>query len=105
MTWPRHDEDFLPMNEESDGTTDDESDSLFDESDDNTDDTKDTEVLLDKSDSDTDDEAWLFDDVCRRPPEHYLAEAASLDVKRLRQRRYSPKTQERLDWVKDHWHR
>lgn len=39
MTWPRHDEDFLPMNEESDGTTDDESDSLFDESDDNTDDT------------------------------------------------------------------
>lgn len=93
------------MNEESDGTTDDESDSLFDESDDNTDDTEDTEVLPDESDSDTDDEAWLFDDVCRRPPEHYLAEAVSLDVKRLRQRRYSPNTQERLDWVKDHWHR
>src|ERR1700730_17317771 len=104
MTWPRHDEDFLAMNEESDGTTDDETDSLFDESDDNTDNTEDTEVLPDESDGDTDDEAWLFDDECRRPQEYCLAEAASLDVKRLRQRRYSPRTQDRLDWVKDHFH-
>jgi hypothetical protein len=97
MTWPRHDEDFLPMNKESNGTTDDKSNSLFDKSNNNTDDTEDTEVLLNESDSDTNDEAWLFDNVCKRPLEHYLAEAASLDVKRLRQRRYSPKTQERLD--------
>jgi DNA-nicking Smr family endonuclease len=105
MTRPRHDEDFLPMNEERDGTTDDESDSLFDESDNNTDDTEDTEVLPDESDSDSDDEAWLFDDVCKRPPEYDRAEAENLDVQRLRQRRYSPKTQDRLDWVKDHFHR
>jgi hypothetical protein len=57
MTWSRHDEDFLPMNEESGGTTDDETDSLFDESDDNTDNTEDTEVLPNESDGDTDDEA------------------------------------------------
>jgi len=86
-------------------TADDETDSLFDESNSDTDDTEDTEVLPDESDGDTDDEAWLFDDECRRPPEYYLAEAASLDVKRLRQRRYSPKTQDRLDWVKDHFQR
>ena len=73
------------MNEESDDTTDDESDSLFDESDDNIDDTEDTEVLPNESDSDTEDEAWLFNDVCRRPLEHYLNKAASLDVKRLQQ--------------------
>ena len=97
MTWLRHDEDFLPMNEESDGTMDDECDSLFNESDDNIDDIEDIKVLLNESDSDTDDEAWLFDDVCRRPLKHYLAEAASLNVKRLRQRRYSPKPQERLN--------
>jgi hypothetical protein len=45
------------MNEESGGTTDDETDSLFDESDDNTDNTEDTEVLPNESDGDTDDEA------------------------------------------------
>ncbi|KAH6671924.1 hypothetical protein B0J14DRAFT_594733 [Halenospora varia] len=33
---------------------------------------------------------------------HYLAAEANLDVQRLRQKRYSPKTQRRLDWVKDH---
>lgn len=79
----RHDEDFQPINEESDGTTDDESDSLFNESDDNIDDIEDIEVLPNESDSDIDDEAWLFDNVYRRPLEHYLVKAASLDVKRL----------------------
>ena len=92
------------MNEGSDDTTDDETYSLFDENEDGTDDTDGTEVLTDESDSDADD-AWLFDDVCKRPPEYYLAEGASLDVNCLRQQRYSPKTQDRLDWVKEHWHR
>ena len=105
MTWARQNEDFLPIDDKTDGTTDDETDSLFDESDDDAADTDDTEILSNESDSDTDDEAWLSDDEGPRPPEYYLAEAAGLDVKRLRQRRYSPKTQERLDWVRDHWHR
>jgi hypothetical protein len=102
MTRPRQNEDFLPTDDETDGTTDDEIDSLFDESDDGTNDTNDTEILSDESDSDTDGEAWLSDDEEQRPPEYYLAEVSNLDVKRLRQRQYSPKTQERLDWVKDH---
>jgi hypothetical protein len=38
MTWPRHDEDFLPTDDDTDSTTDYGSDSLFDESDDDTDD-------------------------------------------------------------------
>lgn len=104
MTRSRQNEDFLPTDDETNGTTDDEIDSLFDKSDDGTDDTNDTEILSNKSDGDTDGEAWLSDNEERRPLEYYLAEASNLDVKRLRQRRYSPKTQERLDWVKDHWH-
>jgi hypothetical protein len=101
----RHDKDYLSADDESDGTTDNESDSLFDEGDDDTSDTDNIEILSNESDSNTDDEAYLSDDKGPQPPEYYLAEAASLDVKRLRQRRYSPKTQERLDWVKDHWHK
>jgi hypothetical protein len=105
MTRSRQNEDFLPTDDETDGTKDNEIDGLFDESGDGTDDTSDTEILSNKSDGDTDGEAWLSDDEEQRPLEYYLAEASNLDVKRLRQRRYSPKTQDRLDWVKDHWHR
>lgn len=39
------------------------------------------------------------------PPEYYLQEAESLDVSQLRQKRYSPKTQERLDEAQDFWDR
>jgi hypothetical protein len=101
MTLSRHNEDSPSTDDESDGTTDNETGSLFDESDDDTDDTDDTEILPDESDS----EACSSDEEGPRPPEYYLAEAANLNVKRLRQRRYSPKTQDRLDWVKDHWHK
>jgi len=92
------------MDDETDDTTDDGIDSPFDESDDGTDDTNDIETLSNESDgdSDIDGEAWLSDDEEQRPPEYYLIGALNLDVTRLRQRRYSPKTQERLDWVKEH---
>ncbi len=83
MTRPRQNENFLPTDDETDGTTDDEINSLFDESDDDTNDTSDTGILSDESDGDTDSEAWLSDKE-QRPPEYYLAEASSLDVKRLR---------------------
>jgi hypothetical protein len=46
--------------------------------------------------------AWLLNEE-EHPPEHYLAEEANLDPSCLRQRRYSPRTQEKLDWVKEHW--
>ncbi|EDN05363.1 conserved hypothetical protein [Histoplasma mississippiense (nom. inval.)] len=39
------------------------------------------------------------------PPEHYLALAESLDITQLRQKRYSPKTQEKLDETRDYWER
>jgi hypothetical protein len=74
-------------------------------SDDETDSSSDCDLdsLLDGIDDDTDDEAWLFEDEVQHPPEHYLAEAENLDVHRLRQRRYSPKTQVQLDRVKLQW--
>ena len=75
----------LSLKDETNNTTDDGTDSLFEESDD-----------------DTDVEEWLFDDEGRHPLEHYLSEAANLDVGRLRQKRYSPRTQRQLDWVREH---
>lgn len=44
-------------------------------------------------DSDDDD----FDYEGQLPAEHYLAKAESLDISQLRQRRYSPLTQDKLD--------
>ncbi|KAM0124767.1 hypothetical protein ACHAO1_010922 [Botrytis cinerea] len=58
----------------------------------------------DNTDDDDDDDDDLFEgEVRRHPPEYYLAAAASLDVGRLRQKRYSPKTQIQLDTVKEHF--
>jgi len=90
-------EDFLPSDDETGSTIDSDTDSLFDDSDDETDATS-----VAETDSDTDDDASLFEDEVRHPPEHYLAEAAKVDVTRLRQRRYDPKTRKALDWVKEH---
>ncbi|GIJ89518.1 hypothetical protein Asppvi_008460 [Aspergillus pseudoviridinutans] len=39
------------------------------------------------------------------PPEYYLAQAESLDVSQLRQKRYSDSTQERLDETRMYWNR
>jgi hypothetical protein len=47
--------------------------------------------------ADTDNELCLSEDEEQRPPEYYLAESENLDVQRLRQRQYSPKTQDQLD--------
>ncbi|KAN0101626.1 hypothetical protein V8E51_012136 [Hyaloscypha variabilis] len=106
MAWSRYDEDPLLMGDETDSATDVDTDSLFDSSDDDETDTTssvDTGIPseIDDDDSDSDD-ASLFDDEVQHPPEHYLTKAANLDVQRLRQQRYDPKTQNRLDWVKDH---
>jgi hypothetical protein len=100
---PRHDEDYLSIDDESDSTSDSDTNNLFDNSDNEADTTSDTD--LDSAleiDSNIDDDDDLFNDEVRHPPEYYLPAAANLDVGRLRQKRYSPKTQSRLDWVKDH---
>lgn len=50
----------------------------------------------------TDDDISLFDDKVRHSPKYYLTEAANLNLQQLRQERYDPKTQDRLNWVKEH---
>jgi hypothetical protein len=60
--------------------------------------TSDSELSSEGSDddeSDSDDE--FHNDEGQLPPEHYIAEALSLDVSQLRQKRYSDCTQEKLD--------
>ncbi|KAH8585358.1 hypothetical protein B0O99DRAFT_679450, partial [Bisporella sp. PMI_857] len=103
MRQSRYDEDYPLINNESDSASDSDTDSLFDSSDNEVDTASDTdsEASLEEIDSDTNNDD-LFDDEVRHPPEYYLAASANLDVGRLRQKRYSPKTQDRLDWVKDH---
>jgi len=97
MPRARYSEDVPILEDES--TSDSDSDSLFDNEADSGADT-DLDSLL--AEEDSDDEEDLFDDEVRHPPEHYRANAANLDVQRLRQRRYSPKTQAQLDRVKEH---
>jgi hypothetical protein len=99
---PLDDEDYLHIDDDSDSTSDSGADSLFDHSDNETSDT-DSESLLEEVNNNTDnDDDDLFDGEVRYPPEYYLATSSNLDVGRLRQKRYSSKTQGRLDWVKDH---
>ena len=52
------------------------------------------------SDSDSD---LLLDNGGQHPPGHYLAEGDRLNVSQLRQHRYSPKTQKRLDETRGYW--
>jgi hypothetical protein len=103
MTRARHSEDVPPNDDVSKSTTDSDTDSLFDDEADAATDT-DLESLLADEDSDEEEEEedHLFEDEVRRPPECYQAGAANLDVQRLRKERYSPRTQARLDWVKEH---
>lgn len=112
MQQSRHDETCQPSSDEDDeyidsdsdstsnSTSDSDTDSVFDHSDDDA--TWDTnlETLLEAVNNDKDD---LSDDEEQNSPEHYLAAQANLDVTQIRQERYSPRTQSRLDWVKEHY--
>jgi hypothetical protein len=98
MARARYSEDVPTLDDES--TADSDTDSLFDDEVDSRTDT-DLDSVLAEEDSDDDDD--VFDDEVRYPPEHYRAKAANLDVQRLRQKRYSPKTQAQLDRVKEHY--
>ncbi len=81
MTWSRRNKDLLPIDDKSDDTIDNETDSLFNKSDDNIDDIDDIEVLSNKSDSNTDSKAYLSDDKGLHSLEYYLAKVVSLDIK------------------------
>lgn len=78
-------------------------DSLFD-SDDEADTISDTdpESPLKEVGNITDDDDDLFEGEVRCPREYYIAKSNNLDVGQLRQERYGPLTQNRLDWVKEH---
>jgi hypothetical protein len=67
-------------------------------------DTDDSDNTDDSDDSD-DEEDCPFEDEEQHPPEYYLAEAESLDVSRLRQHRYGPKTREKLEDTWGYWDR
>ena len=99
---PLNDEEYLHIDDDSDSTSNSDADSLFDRSDNEVTSDTDSESLLEVDNNTDNDDDDLFDGEVRHPPEYYLAASANLDVGRLRQKRYSPKTQGRLDWVKDH---
>lgn len=104
------DDDMIISDNESVASAD--STSIF--SDDPADDTSDSSVSddesekdLDSEDSDSDEEEdhFLYEDEVEHPPEYYLAAADTLDVSQLRQQRYSPRTQEKLEETRHLWNR
>lgn len=56
-----------------------------------------------ESEEESQDELGLDGEDEQLSPEYFLQEAESLDVSQLRQKRYSPKTQERLDETRELW--
>ncbi|KAJ5776688.1 uncharacterized protein N7511_001699 [Penicillium nucicola] len=59
----------------------------------------------DEDESESEDDMPMEDEEKQLPPEHYLQEAECLDVSQLRQKRYSPRTQVKLDETRDYWDR
>ena len=62
----------------------------------------DNDLVSSVAEEDSDDDDDLFDAELRHPLEHYRADAANLNVKRLRWQRYGLKTQGQLDRLKEH---
>lgn len=58
-----------------------------------------------EDESESEDDLALDDEEKQLPPEHYLQEAECLDVSLLRQKRYSPRTQDKLDETREYWDR
>lgn len=73
-------------------------------SDNNSDSDSSSDPELDGEDSDEPDDE-TFDDEGQLAPEQYLAQAESLDISQLRQKRYSDATQEKLDETRMYWSR
>lgn len=99
MHQPRHNEDYLLIDDESDSTSNSNTDSLFNSSDNKADTASDTNLdsPLKEVNSNTNNDDDLFDNEVQHLLEYYFAASANLDVERLWQKRYSPKTQSRLD--------
>jgi hypothetical protein len=104
-TLPINDKDYLLIDNESDSTSDSDTDSLFDNSNNKANTVSDTNLdsLLEEVNSNTNNNDDLFNDEVRHLLKYYFAALANLDVGRLWQKRYSLKTQGRLNWVKDYY--
>lgn len=88
--------------DESDRTSD--LSPVFSDEDDASDTSSASESEHDSGDNLSEDDSILDDEEWRElPAEHYLQEAECLDVSRLRQKRYSPRTQEKLDETREYW--
>jgi hypothetical protein len=60
----------------------------------------------DDLDDHSDDDSILDDEEGQElPAAYYLKEAECLDVSQLRQKRYSPRTQDKLDETREYWDR
>ena len=61
--------------------------------------------INDSDDNASDDSILDYEEEQELPAEYYLQEAECLDVARLRQKRYSPRTQDKLDETREYWDR
>jgi hypothetical protein len=79
--------------------------SFFNSSDNEADTASDTDLdsPLEEVNNNTDDNDNLFNDEVQHLPKYYFAALANLNVGRLWQKHYSPKTQGCLDWVKNYY--
>jgi hypothetical protein len=78
---------------------------IFSDNGSDSDSSSDLEPDSEVSDDEDEPDDNAVDDEGQLPPEHYLAQAESLDVSQLRQKRYSDDTQERLDETRMYWNR
>jgi hypothetical protein len=106
MQCPHLTQSITESADQSQSDADSDVNAIFTESGSESDPTSDSDIDSEGTDgdeSDTDDE--LLNDEGQLPPEHYIAEAMRLDVTQLRRKRYSDKTQEKLDETTMYWNR
>lgn len=92
-------ENYRPIDNDSDNTSRSDLGSIFDISNNKANMASDIDVdqSFKEVDDNANDDDDIFDDKVQHPPKYYLAATANLNVGRLRQKCYSPKTQSRLD--------
>jgi hypothetical protein len=94
-------------------TLDDESDSdassvlsqIFSDNGSDDESASDLESDQEESDDERDSDDYDLHDEGQLSAEEYLAIAENLDVSQLRQKRYSPNTQDKLDETREYWNR
>ena len=67
--------------------------------------TSEPDSINNSDDNSSNDSILDFEEERELPAEYYLPEAEYLDVSRLQQKRYSPRTQDKLDETQEYWDR